>query len=71
MKSTPLELWFYLCHPGLSSGNLLEIQFLLYRYLSSIAILNKQKYLLKKKNGRQEGKTGPVWGLVPVNVERI
>jgi hypothetical protein len=30
-----------------------------------IAILNKQKCLFFK-NGEQEGKTGPVWGLAPV-----
>jgi hypothetical protein len=35
-------------------------------------ILNKQKHLLKKKKPReQEGKTGPVWVLVPVGEGRI
>jgi hypothetical protein len=30
------------------------------------AILRKQKCLFIFKNGEQEGKTGPVWGLVVV-----
>jgi hypothetical protein len=29
-----------------------------------VAILNKQKFLVK--NGGQEGKIGPVWGLAPM-----
>jgi hypothetical protein len=35
-----------------------------------IAILNKQKCLFFFKNGKQEGKTGPAWRLVPVREGR-
>jgi hypothetical protein len=34
------------------------------------AILNKQKYFFSK-NREQNGKTAPVWGLVPVHVGDI
>jgi hypothetical protein len=34
-------------------------------------VLNKQKCLFFFKNEEQEGKTGPVWGLVPLGGGRI
>jgi hypothetical protein len=37
---------------------------------SLFAIINKQKSLFFK-NGEQEGKTGPVWGLAPVGVGHL
>jgi hypothetical protein len=36
-----------------------------------IAVLNKQTKCLFFKNGGQEGKTGPVWGFVPVGAGKI
>jgi hypothetical protein len=35
-----------------------------------IVTLNK-KNVFSQKNGEQEGKTGPVWGLIPVIGEKI
>jgi hypothetical protein len=33
--------------------------------------MNKNVFSLKPKNSEQEGKTGPVWGLAPVERGRI
>jgi hypothetical protein len=55
---------------GMNQFRLYYIYMEMSRWNPCKAILNKQKYLFFK-NGEQEGKIGPFWGLVAVGLERI